>query len=104
RLPPAEIACHFGASGYVVDTVPLALHCAQDIATSPLSSVLARAISAGGDTDTIASITGQIAGTVTGSQGIPPEQVDQIKEGDLSRSIVGDFSGFIATRPETFTE
>jgi ADP-ribosylglycohydrolase len=46
--------------------VPLALHCAQFTAELPLSKVIAQAIEAGGDTDTIASITGQIAGTVSG--------------------------------------
>jgi len=58
---PADVASRFGASGYVVDTVPLALYCAQFIGEKPLSVVLAQAIEAGGDTDTIASITGQIA-------------------------------------------
>ncbi len=66
RVRPSEVASRFGATGYVVHTVPLALYCAQFISAKPLSTVLARAIEAGGDTDTIASITGQIAGTVTG--------------------------------------
>lgn len=67
RVPPSEVACRFGASGWVVDTVPLALYCAQFIAEQPLSAVIAQAIEAGGDTDTIASITGQIAGTAAGA-------------------------------------
>ena len=34
---PSEVASQFGASGWVVDTVPLALYCAQFIAEQPLS-------------------------------------------------------------------
>jgi ADP-ribosylglycohydrolase len=62
-LPPSEVASQLAARGWVVDSVPLALYCAQFIAEKPLSVVLAQTIEVGGDTDTIASITGQIAGT-----------------------------------------
>jgi ADP-ribosyl-[dinitrogen reductase] hydrolase len=67
KVPPSQVASRFGASGWVVDTVPLALYCAQFIAEQPLSAVIAQAVEAGGDTDTIASITGQIAGTAAGT-------------------------------------
>jgi ADP-ribosylglycohydrolase len=43
-----------------VDTVPLALYCAQFIAEQSLSVAITQAIEVGGDTDTMASITGQI--------------------------------------------
>ncbi len=61
-----DVASRFGAAGHVVDTVPLALYCAQSIASEPLPAVIAQTIGAGGDTDTIAAITGQIAGAVVG--------------------------------------
>jgi ADP-ribosylglycohydrolase len=61
-VPPSKIASQYGASGWVVDTVPLALYCAQFIAERPLSVTLAQAIEVGGDTDTIASITGRLQG------------------------------------------
>lgn len=70
---PFEIASRFGSSGWVVDTVPLALYSAQFVAEQPLSAVLAQAIEAGGDTDTVASITGQIAGTVAG---VPSDYIE----------------------------
>jgi hypothetical protein len=46
-LPPSEVASQFGASGWVVDSVPLALYCAQFIAEKPLSVVLAQTIEVG---------------------------------------------------------
>ena len=49
QLPASEVARSFGATGHVVDTVPLALYCAQSIALDPLTDVLAQTINVGGD-------------------------------------------------------
>jgi ADP-ribosylglycohydrolase len=96
RIPPSEVACRFGASGYVVDTVPLALCCAQFIAEEPLPAVLARAISAGGDTDTIASITGQIAGTVVGAAGVPNDLFSGVQDSQDIFRIAQQFAKFVS--------
>jgi ADP-ribosylglycohydrolase len=94
RETPFDIARRFGASGFVADSVPLALYCAQSIASDPLPDVLGRAIEAGGDTDTIGSITGQIAGTVTVA---PAEFVAPIEnKHDLLR-IAREFARFVST-------
>jgi ADP-ribosylglycohydrolase len=98
-VPPSEVASQFGASGWVVDTVPLALYCAQFIAVQPLSVVLAQAIEVGGDTDTIASITGQIAGTASG---VPPDYAghfSRITGGDEIIRVAESFADFLSTRP-----
>jgi len=98
QLPASEVAQKFGSSGHVVDAVPLALYCAQLIASEPLPTVLARAISVGGDTDTIASITGQLAGTVVGSDGVPNDLLTEVRGSDELRSIAEDFAEFVAKR------
>ena len=59
---PKAAAVEFGNSGYVVDAVPLALLVAAAGHGEPLESVLQAAVSLGGDTDTIASIAGQVVG------------------------------------------
>jgi ADP-ribosyl-[dinitrogen reductase] hydrolase len=59
---PEVVARRHGASGYVVEAVPLALLVAARERTSGLEGVLERAVALGGDTDTIASIAGQIVG------------------------------------------
>jgi ADP-ribosylglycohydrolase len=74
----AEIAAQYGSSGYVVESVPLALYAARGIDRFPLQVVLRNAIEAGGDTDTIASITGQIAGAWIGASQIPPELINSL--------------------------
>lgn len=100
NVPPFKAASRCGASGYVVDTVPLALYCAQFIVEEPLSRVLAQAIEAGGDTDTIASITGKIAGTVAG---VPPDYAQhfsKIVDGDEIIQVAESFAEFLRTREE----
>ena len=94
---PEEAASRFAASGYVVDTVPLALNFAQYITEEPLSAVLARAITAGGDTDTIPSITGQIAGTVVGATSISRDFFDAIDAGEEIVRMGGQFARFVAS-------
>ena len=90
-----EAAARFGATGYVVDTVPLALYAAQFISVQPLEDVLAQTISAGGDTDTIASITGQLAGTVVGAGGVSRNSFDNITGGDQVLRVAGQFAEFV---------
>ncbi len=70
-LSVADVGVRFGASGYVVDSVPLALYAARRISSLPLADVLRTAIEAGGDTDTIASMAGHVAGARLGTSQIP---------------------------------
>ncbi|MCU1242137.1 MAG: hypothetical protein JWO71_2863 [Candidatus Acidoferrum typicum] len=97
RLSAMEVASRFGATGYVVDSVPLALYCAQSIAVQPLQAVLVHAIEAGGDTDTIASIVGQLAGAVVGAAGIPSELFASVNDRNQVRLLALQFAEFIAS-------
>jgi poly(ADP-ribose) glycohydrolase ARH3 len=100
KIHPSDAASRFGASGYVVDTVPLALYCAQSMGEKPLSKVIAQAIEAGGDTDTIASITGQIAGTAIGVPADYTEHFSRIIGGDEIIRVAGTFAEALRTREE----
>ncbi len=62
----AEAANRFGASGFVVETVPLALIAAARMVSHSMESVIAELVKIDGDIDTIASIAGQIAGVRLG--------------------------------------
>jgi len=92
------VAARFGASGHVVDTVSLALYCAQSIASNDLSDVLAMTISAGGDTDTIASIAGQFAGAVAGVAGVPSHLLPTIQGADNVVATAHQFADFVCNR------
>lgn len=94
-VPAAEVARRFGATGHVVDTVPLALYCAQFVGSQPLSVVLAQTINVGGDTDTIASIAGQLAGTVVGFAGLPHEYLTDVNGSSEAALIAQKFADVV---------
>jgi len=68
-----------GVSGYVNETVPAALYCwaasPDDYRRSVTDAVLL-----GGDTDSVAAITGAVTGANLGDQGIPSEWVAGLTE------------------------
>jgi ADP-ribosyl-[dinitrogen reductase] hydrolase len=84
--PPVEVARRFGSSGYVAESVPLAIFAAQGVGHRSLKDLLGRVIQAGGDTDTIASMTGQLAGTWLGRKRVDADLVERLpgKEGLLA--------------------
>lgn len=74
------VARIFGSSGYVVESVPLALFSAQQVKTLGFVQMLESIVGAGGDTDTNASIAGQVAGCFLGINELPGQWIDQIPE------------------------
>lgn len=91
-LPIAEIAHRFGNSGYVVESVPLAIYGAQQVAKLGVASMLRELVAAGGDTDTIASMAGQIAGTLLGQQGLPNDFLDRLPEQETIIAMACSFA------------
>jgi len=76
--PLKEIAKQYGCSGWVVESVPLALFASLRATFQPLQELLEDVIRVGGDTDTNASITGQIAGACIGIEAVPRSLVSRI--------------------------
>ncbi len=69
----------FGNNGYVVNSIPFAIYCSTKIIDLGLEEMFKQIISSGGDTDTNASIAGQIAGTLIGTGNIPHELILKLK-------------------------
>lgn len=86
----AEYNARFDSSGYVVDSVPLAVLAA--IQSTDLLATIRQIVSCGGDTDTIASMYGQIYGASRGTQALPAEVVEHIDEYALVRDTAKQFS------------
>lgn len=71
----AQIGRIYKPTGYVVDSVPLSIFAAQKINKLSIREIFTELIKTGGDTDTICSMTGQITGTLLGSDALPPDWV-----------------------------
>jgi ADP-ribosyl-[dinitrogen reductase] hydrolase len=93
-----EAASRFGASGYVVESVPLALFAAQQAAELGFAKMLQQVIAAGGDTDTNASLAGQMAGTRLGLSGLPDEMLARLPQAELVLGIARTFAQRVAGR------
>ena len=82
KTPEEEIK----SSGYVVDTLEAAIWCVGT--TTNFKDAVLKAVNLGGDTDTIASITGSIAGMIYRMEGIPEEWLESI----ASKEMVDDLT------------
>lgn len=79
----SDLANEFGSTGYVVESVPLALYGAQQIGIIGFEAMLRELISVGGDTDTIASVAGQIAGAKLGYLELPQAMIERLPQREL---------------------
>ena len=72
KLPREEIK----STGYVVDTLEAALWCV--LTTDNYRDCVLRAVNLGGDTDTIAAVSGGLAGALYGYDTIPDEWLNTL--------------------------
>ncbi|MFT3822498.1 MAG: ADP-ribosylglycohydrolase family protein [Chitinophagaceae bacterium] len=73
-----EIAS-LGVTGYVADSVPFAIYAAAQAPSIGIENMFQQIIASGGDTDTNASIAGQIAGTYLGMANIPGPLISKLQ-------------------------
>jgi ADP-ribosylglycohydrolase len=95
----ADIAARFGSSGYVVESVPLALFAARSIERQTFEELLRTVIEAGGDTDTNASMTGQIAGAWLGAAKIAENMIGLLPKTSCVQQISTDFATTLRGTP-----
>ena len=88
----ADVAAQFGSSGYVVESVPLSLYAARSIDRYRFDEILRIIIEVGGDTDTNASMTGQIIGTWIGASQIPERLIHSLPNVKNIERITNDFA------------
>lgn len=103
-LPPdvslMEAARRHGASGYVAESVPFALLAGNRGDELGFTAMLQQVIAAGGDTDTNASLAGQLAGTQLGFKGLPLELVEVLPQKEMVLDITQAFAESVARRVE----
>lgn len=66
-----------GVSGFIVHTVPIAMHAWLSSPTD-LRRAVTSCIACGGDTDTTAAIAGGVVGAAVGRDGIPPDWLETL--------------------------
>jgi ADP-ribosyl-[dinitrogen reductase] hydrolase len=81
--PLGELAARFGSSGFVAETVPLAVVASMRKTPAAMESVLAEIVQFGGDSHTIGSIAGQIAGAHLGFSRLPTQMVANVPESKM---------------------
>lgn len=77
RFDTIAEAASLGCDGYVVNSVPLAIFAASRM--TGIEEMYQQLINTRGDTDTMASIAGQIAGALIGAAAIPANLSDKLK-------------------------
>jgi len=90
NLTTAELASRHTPSGYVVDSVPLSILAAIE-STGMIDSIKS-IVEFGGDTDTIASMFGNVFGAINGVSILPMETVNQIDDYQLISQTAADLS------------
>jgi ADP-ribosyl-[dinitrogen reductase] hydrolase len=90
-----DAAARFGSSGYVVESVPLALLGAQQISELGFQELMESIVKAGGDTDTIASMAGQVCGAMLGQTGLPTDMVRRLPSKEKVISIAETFANTV---------
>ncbi|MDA8146359.1 MAG: ADP-ribosylglycohydrolase family protein [Thermaerobacter sp.] len=78
-LEPAAALGRIGTSGDVRETLPAALYCFL-LSPGDLAGVLTRAVEAGGDTDSVASMAGALAGAYGGACSLPRAWYDGLED------------------------
>lgn len=96
-----DIGRKFGNSGFVVDSVPLALFAAQQAPEIGIQSMMKEIVAAGGDTDTNCSIAGHIAGARMGAEAFPADWMKKLRETpkfDEFYESIRKFSEFVTSQ------
>lgn len=81
----ADAAKRFGVSGWAAESVPFAIWAAEKCGDD-FDSLLTNIIACGGDTDSNASIAGQIVGARLGYSKLPERLISQLPSRDLIHS------------------
>lgn len=91
-----EAAAALGTSGFVVQTVPFATFRFLTAGRDPLAAIV-RAVSAGGDTDSIGAIVGAWVGALHGAAGLPAGLVSRIQDGPFGPTHLRALGRWLST-------
>lgn len=88
-----DVAAQFGCGGFVAESVPLALLGVERFLRDGFDVMIRELILCGGDTDTIASMAGAIAGVGIGGAALPKTMLAAIDEYEDIAQVAHEFAG-----------
>lgn len=97
---PKEIGATCGVSGFVFQTVPVAIHAAIHY-RNDFRAALTEAIACGGDTDTVGAITGALVGCRVGAKGIPEDWKSHLVDWPRSVALLRELAKRLEQQSET---
>ena len=80
QLSLADLAARWGTGGHAAQTVPLVLVACSQFSTLGFQSLLRQLVAIGGDTDTQASLAGQVLGARLGIDNLPQLWIERLPE------------------------
>jgi ADP-ribosylglycohydrolase len=92
----------YGASGFILQTVPAVLH-AWLLHPRDYRAAVMDVIEAGGDADTTAAIAGGILGSAVGTEGIPPAWQDGLWDSHANRTLLESLADALGVVDESRT-
>lgn len=95
---PSYAASRMGNDAAAINSVPMAIQAFLHYPDHPAEAIR-YAIRAGGDTDTIASMTGVLAGARTGASGLPAAWLARLEAVDEMSDLADEIAPRIRRRP-----
>lgn len=95
RMNDLTAIAQLGNSGYVVDSVPLAIAAASQVRMIGMKAMYQSLIDIGGDTDTNCSIAGQVAGALLGKSALPKGHLSHLMDLTGSDTLQSTIDRFI---------
>lgn len=98
-----DLGVRYGTSGYVADSVPIALLAASRAEQSGFAEGVFSVIACGGDTDTTGAMVGQLIGSKVGLSGIPTELAGLPFGREPVLAIAKEFADFVCRHDKAAT-
>jgi ADP-ribosylglycohydrolase len=95
KLPVQEVATRFGNTGYVVESVPLAIY-AAGMFQSSVEQVLRDVVGCGGDADTNAALAGQLLGAASANLNSVRALLEQVVDLPEYLPVIEQFAAFVS--------
>src|ERR1700752_134332 len=91
----SSVAHELGTSGYAATSVALSIYAETQLGLLGFENMISQVVAVGGDTDTLASMTGQIAGAALGFEQLPHHLVEQLENSEMIKGISAEFASVV---------